>query len=137
MLAAERGFKILRPYGMAYIESLGVYTYAVVSNLNVQNNAWSTSVWVDGDTGEIRDVSVPSGAHVGNTVETWLRALHFADIHDLHDLSHRLLRWLADRYRDAFCDRNLSMVEEAAGAALVQETPGKQCERWPDCPKTC
>ncbi len=81
-VAAERGFKILRPYGMAYIESLGVYTYAVVSDLNVQNNAWSTSVWVDGDTGEIRDVSVPSGAHVGNTVETWLRALHFADIHD-------------------------------------------------------
>ncbi|MCX7056492.1 MAG: PepSY-associated TM helix domain-containing protein [Proteobacteria bacterium] len=81
-VAAERGFKILRPYGMAYIESLGVYTYAVESSLNVQNSAWSTSVWVDGDTGDIRDVSVPSGEHTGNTVETWLRALHFADLHD-------------------------------------------------------
>lgn len=82
-IAAQRGFRIERPYGMAYIESLGVYTYAVESSLNVQKNAWSTSVWVDGDTGEIRDVSLPSDEHSGNTVETWLRALHFADLHDL------------------------------------------------------
>ena len=81
-VAAERGFTIVRPYGMAYIESFGVYTYAVESNLNVQQNGWSTSVWVDGDTGEIRDVSVPTGEHTGNSVETWLRALHFADLHN-------------------------------------------------------
>ncbi|MBS0380508.1 MAG: PepSY domain-containing protein [Proteobacteria bacterium] len=81
-IAVERGFRILRPYGMAYIESFGVYTYAVESSLNVQQNAWSTSVWVDGDTGEIRDVSIPRGEHSGNTAETWLRALHFADVHN-------------------------------------------------------
>ena len=81
-VSRERGFRIVRPFGMAYIESFGVYTYAVESDRNVQQNAWSTSVWVDGDTGDIRDVSVPSGEHSGNTVEVWLRALHFADLHD-------------------------------------------------------
>jgi len=81
-VAAAHGIKIIRPYGMAYIEAFGVYTYAVVSSLNVQGGDWGTSVWVDGDTGEIRDVSLPRGQHNGNTVDTWLRALHFADLHD-------------------------------------------------------
>ena len=36
-IAAQRGFMIERPFGMAYIESLGVYTYAVESSLNLQN----------------------------------------------------------------------------------------------------
>lgn len=88
-IAARRGFRIIRPYGMGYIESLGVYVYAVDSTANVQRDAWSTSVWVDGDTGDIRDVGVPSGEHTGNTVETWLRALHFADLRDL--LAYRAL----------------------------------------------
>lgn len=87
-VAEARGFKILRPYGMAYIEGLGVYTYAVESSLNIQRNAWSTSVWIDGDTGEVRDIGVPSGERSGNTVETWLRALHFADLHD--SLAYRI-----------------------------------------------
>lgn len=85
----ERNFRIVRPYGMAYIENLGVYTYAVESSLNVQRSGWGTSVWIDGDTGEVRDVGVPSGEHAGNTVETWLRALHFADLQD--SLAYRIL----------------------------------------------
>jgi uncharacterized iron-regulated membrane protein len=80
--AARRGLKVLRPYGMAYIESLGVYTYGVVSDADVQHHAWSTSLWLDGDSGDLVQMDVPSGEHAGNTVETWLRALHFADLWD-------------------------------------------------------
>jgi len=86
---ARRGIAILRPYGMAYIQEWGVYTYAVESSLNVQAHGWSTSLWLDGNTGELVSFDVPSGEHSGNTVGTWLRALHFADLRDA--LMYRVL----------------------------------------------
>jgi uncharacterized iron-regulated membrane protein len=87
--ASEHGFTIERPYGMAYLEDLGIYTYAVVGSRRIQDNAWSTSLWLDGDTGTLVELDQPSGQHAGNTVETWLRALHFADLRD--NLAFRLL----------------------------------------------
>lgn len=80
--AARRGFEVYRPYGMAYIEEWGVYTYAVMSSLSVQEHAWNTSLWLDGNTGTPVSFEAPSGEHSGNTVGTWLRALHFADLRD-------------------------------------------------------
>ena len=80
--AARRGFTVRRPYGMAFIEEWGVYTYSVESSLSVQRNAWNTSLWLDGDTGRLVSADVPVGEHTGNTLETWLRALHFADLGD-------------------------------------------------------
>jgi len=80
--AAEHGFTIERPYGMAYLGEIGVYTYAVASSLRVQDFAWSTSLWLDGDTGELIDLDLPSGQRAGNTVDVWLRAIHFADLRD-------------------------------------------------------
>ncbi len=86
--AARRGFKVYRPYGMAYIEEWGVYTYAVESSLRVQQHAWNTSLWLDANTGKLVSFEVPSGEHFGNTIGTWLRALHFADLRDA--LAYRL-----------------------------------------------
>ncbi len=87
--AARRGFTVYRPYGMAYIEEWGVYTYSVLSSLRVQEHAWNTSLWLDGNTGKLVSFEVPSGEHSGNTVGTWLRALHFADLRDA--LAYRAL----------------------------------------------
>jgi len=78
--ATEHGFKVERPYGMAYLGDVGVYTYAVVSSLRVQDSGWSTSLWLDSDTGELIDLDLPSGQRAGNTVDVWLRAIHFADL---------------------------------------------------------
>lgn len=80
--APRRGFRIERPYGMAYIPQWGVYTYAVSANVNIQHSAWTTSLWLDGNTGALVEMDLPSGEHAGNTVENWLRALHFADLRD-------------------------------------------------------
>ncbi|MGO9634542.1 MAG: PepSY-associated TM helix domain-containing protein [Steroidobacteraceae bacterium] len=80
--AARRGFRIYRPYGMAYIDELGVYTYGIISNLDVQAHSWTTSLWLDGDTGNLVQLDLPSGETAGNTIENWLRALHFADLND-------------------------------------------------------
>lgn len=80
--AAKRGFRIEHPYGMAYIEDWGVYTYAVASDRNVQKESWGTSLWLDGDTGALVELEVPTGEQTGAAIDTWMRALHFADLRD-------------------------------------------------------
>ena len=79
--AARHGFKVLEPRGMGYDPSLGVYFYDVHSTKDVSQRAWETTLWLDGDTGELRKYWPSVGEHSGNTVEVWLRALHFADLH--------------------------------------------------------
>jgi len=67
---------------MAYIAEFGVYTYAVASDANVEAHGWATSLWLDGDTGELVSVDTPLHERGGNLVGLWLRALHFADLRD-------------------------------------------------------
>lgn len=78
--AARRGIDVERPYGMAYIPDWGVYTYAVASRANVQASSWGASLWLDGDTGRLVEVDLPVGEPTGNSIDTWLRALHFGDL---------------------------------------------------------
>ena len=87
--ALKHGFTITRPYGMAYIPEFGVYTYAVRGSKDIRGYGWDTSIWVDGNTGALRDVSLPSGQHTGNTITTWLWGLHYGDIRDF--LPYRIL----------------------------------------------
>ena len=87
--AALHGFKVTRPYGMGYIPEFGVYPYAVRSSRDIRGHGWDTSIWVDANTGELRDVDLPSGQHTGNTISTWLWGLHYGDIRDL--LPYRVL----------------------------------------------
>ncbi len=80
--AKREGFKILHAYGMAYIPEFGVYTYAVASDVNVEAHGWATSLWLDGDTGDLVSIDMPRREPRGNFVGLWLRALHFADLRD-------------------------------------------------------
>ena len=80
--AELHNFSIIRPYGMAYIPAFGVYTYAVRSSLDIRGHGWDTSIWIDGDTGALRDVGLPSGQHSGNTISTVLWGIHYGDIRD-------------------------------------------------------
>lgn len=79
----EKGFSVIRPFGFAYIPEEGAYSYHVVSTRNISYAGWETGVWIDGDTGALLKIFLPNGEHGGNTITTWLRALHFADIYDI------------------------------------------------------
>jgi len=81
-IAKRDGFTIVHPYGMAYIPEFGVYTYAVGSDLNLEAHGWATSLWLDGDTGDLVSADIPRNEPRGNYVGLWLRALHFADLRD-------------------------------------------------------
>lgn len=87
--AQKRGFKLGAPGMFGYMPEVGAFTYGVQSSLDVQRRAWNTGVWFDGDTGELIHAFAPSGEHAGNTMECWLRALHFADVFGLR--SYRIL----------------------------------------------
>ena len=77
-----------RPYGLAYIPEYGLYTYGVRSSLDIRGNGWDTSIFVDGNTGELRELGLPSTQHLGNTISTWLWGIHYADLRD--SLSFRI-----------------------------------------------
>lgn len=79
--AAIRGFTVQRPSGFAYIAESGVYSYTVQSSRDFRRSGPDTFLYLDGDTGEFRALSLPSGEHAGNTISSVLWALHYADLY--------------------------------------------------------
>lgn len=80
--AALRGFTLGRPDALGYVPSLGAYSYGGASGLDVRGRSADTGVWLDGDSGELRGTIFPTGEHTGNTISSWLWALHFGDVED-------------------------------------------------------
>jgi uncharacterized iron-regulated membrane protein len=86
--AALHGWKVTRPFGMAYIPQFGVYSYDVRTEQDIRGHGFDGAVWLDGDTGELRKVFSPRGDHTGNVISTVLWGLHYGDIRDI--LAYRL-----------------------------------------------
>jgi uncharacterized iron-regulated membrane protein len=80
--SSAHNFAIERPYGMAYIPEYGAYTYGVRSSLDLRGHGWDTTVLIDGNTGRLREVDLPRGQHLGNTVSTLLWGIHYGDLRD-------------------------------------------------------
>jgi uncharacterized iron-regulated membrane protein len=87
--AATHRFTVERPAGLAFIAESGVYSYTVQSSRDFRHGSPDTGVFLDGDTGEFRALSLPSGEHTGNTISNLLWALHYGDIYGLR--SYRFL----------------------------------------------
>jgi len=80
--AAIRGFTLGHPNALGYAPSLGAYSYGAASGLDVRRRSSDTGIWFDGDSGELRWTFFPTGEHTGNTISSWLWALHFGDVAD-------------------------------------------------------
>jgi uncharacterized iron-regulated membrane protein len=80
-LARQDGLQLGRAGMFGYLPEVGVYTYGVASSADVQERAWNTGVWIDGDTGALVTYTRATGQNRGYTVFTWLRALHFGDVY--------------------------------------------------------
>ena len=92
-MARERGLKVIRPFGMAYMPYNGVYDYNFVTDRDFRVHGWGTSVWFDGDTGKLIKQWMVSGEHTGNTLSNWLWALHYGDVFESR--SYRFVVFLA------------------------------------------
>jgi uncharacterized iron-regulated membrane protein len=79
----ERGFGVGQPLSLGYFASNGAWFYEVRGSRDLFERApkgGGTWVMFDGDTGALRQVTTPTGEHAGNTIESWLYALHMARV---------------------------------------------------------
>ena len=75
------GFTVAEPFGLSYDPGTGAYFYDARSSRDVlQRKGGDTSVMFDGDTGQLRYLGQPTGVRTGNTIESWLYALHMARV---------------------------------------------------------
>ena len=68
---------------LSYLPNIGAYVYEARGSRDLFERApkgGGTSVLFDGNTGALRNYSQPVGEHTGNTIESWLYALHMARV---------------------------------------------------------
>ena len=86
--ARRRGVTIERERALYVDREGGTYSYVVRTSRDVSTdyaNSWFT---IDGRTGRVTNVELPTGEHNGNTIAYWLGILHTAGI---GGLSYRIL----------------------------------------------
>jgi len=82
-LAAHYRFTVRQPLGLVYNERTGAYSYQVRGSQDLFERAHkggSTVVVFDGDTGALIRLHRPTGERLGNSIESWLYALHMARV---------------------------------------------------------
>ena len=80
---ATLGFTFGETESLMYAPESNTYMLMVRGSRDVFERApkgGGTSVEFDGDTGALRNVSQPTGERTGNTIESWLYALHMARV---------------------------------------------------------
>jgi uncharacterized iron-regulated membrane protein len=81
--ASRHNFTTGQALGLMYMPGPGAYVYEVRGSRDLFERApkgGSTSLMFDGNTGALLRLSLPTGEHAGNTVESWLYALHMARV---------------------------------------------------------
>jgi uncharacterized iron-regulated membrane protein len=82
-LAAQRRFVVGEPLGLGYNPAIGAYTYEIRSSRDVFERSpkgGGTEIIFDGDSGALIGLKLRTGERAGNTVESWLYALHMARV---------------------------------------------------------
>ncbi|HET6375762.1 MAG TPA: PepSY-associated TM helix domain-containing protein, partial [Methylocella sp.] len=81
--AQAHGFRVEAPVSLSFDSEHGVYNYTVRSSLDIQDKRGKTQILFDADTGAFRLLLLPTGQYAGNTVTSWLYALHMANVFGL------------------------------------------------------
>jgi len=79
----KAGLRMVRVESLSYSAAQGTYTYRVATDLDFQTVGGRTYVTVDGNTGALVDLRLPSGQHSGLTFTNWIYALHMANVFGL------------------------------------------------------
>lgn len=81
--ASRYNFRVEHPVRLGYQPRYGCYIYVVRSSRDIADKSARTYGYFDGDTGALRFLDLPTGQYSGNTVTSWLFALHMADVFGL------------------------------------------------------
>lgn len=74
------GFRVLREEKLVLDSDHGVYRYEVYSDREIRTWRGTTRLYFDAASGVLRGVWLPSGSAGGDTVYSWLLALHMAAV---------------------------------------------------------
>lgn len=88
----KAGLTLRRVESLSYSPESGVYTYRVATNMDIQTTGGRTYVMIDGSTGQLNELRLPSGQHSGLTFTNWIYALHMANV---FGLTYRIVVFLA------------------------------------------
>jgi len=80
--ATLHGFTVERVEGLAFVPVENAYYYDAKTSRDV-SDVQGTALVLDGDTGAFRFLRLATGEHSGNTVSSWLYALHTAEVFGL------------------------------------------------------
>jgi len=86
------GLTLRRVESFSYSPQMGAYTYRVATNMDIQTTGGRTYVLIDGNTGQLNELRLPSGQHSGLTFTNWIYALHMANV---FGLPYRILVFVA------------------------------------------
>ncbi|WP_020483784.1 PepSY-associated TM helix domain-containing protein [Methylomonas sp. MK1] len=78
--ARQQGFTIESQQGFRYNPAKGFYVYNVRSSADVEEKHGSTRMVIDASSGAQKLLILPTGQYAGNTVTSWLAALHMGDV---------------------------------------------------------
>lgn len=78
--ARAGGFAVQEEVSLAYDATRALFRYRVRSDRDVRGEGGSTSLWFDANDGARRALFLPTGVTGGDTVTTWLFALHIAAV---------------------------------------------------------
>ncbi|MBK8814454.1 MAG: PepSY domain-containing protein [Methylococcaceae bacterium] len=78
--ADSRGIRIEQPVGLWLNRTKGFYVLSARSSADIQDRHGNTRAVIDADTGETLMVLFPTGQYGGNTVTSWLFALHMGNV---------------------------------------------------------
>lgn len=84
--ADKNGFTTREPLSLMYEGDYNAYIYMARGSRDLFERSpkgGGTSVTFDGDSGALLELSQPTGERAGNTVESWLYALHMARVFGL------------------------------------------------------
>ncbi len=81
--ARAQGVRIEKPVGMWLNRGKGFYVLSTRSSADIQDRYGNTRAVIDANSGEILMVLFPTGQYGGNTVTSWLLALHTANVFGL------------------------------------------------------
>jgi len=81
--AVEHGFQIEAPVAIWINRAKGFYVYCVRSSLDIQDHEGQTRVVIDANSGQQKMLLLPTGQYNGNTITSWLMALHMANVFGL------------------------------------------------------
>ncbi len=80
--ARAHHFAVQQPLALSLDRAHGVYQYAVRSSLDINDHdrRGMTQLFFDADSGAFKLLLLPTGQYNGNTVTTWLYALHMGNV---------------------------------------------------------